>query len=91
MKPRIPIPPRTEYRGRVPDGPDFDDECFLCGRPVVTSRCEYVHMSTGNELIHTSEVEALGRDPDDSQGCFPIGSSCARKIPKGYRIRLDPL
>ena len=88
-KPRIPCPDRTEYRGRDREGPDFDDECYLCGRSVVSSRCDWIHLSNGNELIHPSEVKALGRDPDDSMGCFPVGSNCARKVPKGYLIRFS--
>jgi hypothetical protein len=89
VEPRIPMPRRTEYRGRDPEGPEYDDECFLCGRAVVRARCDWIHLSTGLELIPCSEVDALGRDPDDSQGCFVVGSSCARKVPKGYRYKLD--
>jgi len=62
------------------------DVCFFCGRGLTQSaldRGSWVHMTVGGMLVpRGTEV------PDDeSQGCFPVGSECARRIPAEYRLR----
>jgi len=56
--------------------------CIVCGRPLSRSQADngaWVHMSTDWQVISPDDTEA------DSQGFFPIGSECAKKIPAGYR------
>ena len=58
--------------------------CIVCGRPLNRSQADngyWVHMSTGWQVIGPDDTEA------DSQGCFPIGSECAKQIPAAYRIK----
>ena len=56
---------------------DGFDNCFLCNKPVkIDSSTNWIHINT--------DIEAIDRfnETDDSQGCFPIGSDCAHKLPK---------
>ncbi len=53
------------------------DECIICGKPTnINEKTKWVHI--------TNEFIAVERDysGDDSQGCFPIGNSCCKKLPK---------
>jgi len=58
--------------------------CLICGRPLTRSAADngyWVHMSTGWQIILPDD------DESDSQGCFPVGSECAKRIPTEYRIK----
>lgn len=55
-----------------------DGECLICGRPLVEARAWWVHMTTTADL--TDEPRHL-----DSQGYFPVGAGCARRIPRAFR------
>jgi hypothetical protein len=47
--------------------------CYECGRKLGKSSY-YFEVSTGWMLL------VIGSDPDNSQGCFPVGSECAKKF-----------
>lgn len=47
--------------------------CFACGRKLGKNP-SYFEVNTSWELI------ATGSDEENSQGCFPIGSECAKKF-----------
>ena len=86
------------YFTRTIDGqrvPDDRERCLCCGKPVDDNIM--VHMLTSGELIpmdlapygvdDASIVEGGGKDTINgaqSQGCFPVGSDCARRLPKGF-------
>ena len=63
------------------------DNCFLCARPLTEKARDngwMVHLHVQLGLIPN------GADIDDmsgSQGCFPVGSECAKKIPAAYRFK----
>lgn len=62
----------TEYKFKVDQEP-----CIICQRPMtITEKTKWIHMTT--------ELEAVPQDydGDDSQGCFPIGNDCCKKLPK---------
>ena len=62
-------------------------ECFLCGRGLTEKAAAngwMVHMSTGGELIPMSEQVD---DSQDSQGYFPVGSECAKRLPLTHRTK----
>jgi hypothetical protein len=50
--------------------------CFLCGRD--TTEKLFVHYTTDGHLINTRE------EVENSQGFFPVGSDCAKKLPKDF-------
>ena len=58
-----------------------NDNCVCCGRPINNEDAFYVHMSTDWDMIHN---DANVRD-EDSQGCFPLGDGCAKKVHKDYK------
>jgi len=63
------------------------DQCFLCGRGLTEASIDkgwMIHMSTGCELIANDEQV---NDSHDSQGCFPVGSECAKCIPLTHRFK----
>jgi translation elongation factor EF-4 len=53
------------------------DACIVCGKPTnLNDKTKYVHITTDFIVV---ERNYLG---DDSQGCYPIGNSCCKKLPK---------
>jgi hypothetical protein len=63
------------------------EPCHLCGQTISDKSLPtawYVHMSTGCELLPIG-IEIV----EGSQGYFPIGASCAKRIPKGYKTKLE--
>lgn len=78
---------RMESNTKVrPRGWDSDwDECLVCHRPVNADKegTIWVHMSTYNYLYLTALPEA--ETEENSQGWFPVGPECARKIPADYK------
>lgn len=68
----------------LPDlkGTKNSNRCIVCNRPMRDDEVTWVHMSTGGDLFPI----ALGNYDDvNSQGCFPVGNSCKKKIPAAYR------
>jgi len=55
--------------------------CLFCERPMNPARVAYyVEMTTSLKVV------PVGVDAEDSQGCFPVGTSCKNLVPVGYRI-----
>jgi hypothetical protein len=55
--------------------------CHLCGRKMSAKAQEnahLVHMSVDGDLVETDA------EITDSQGFFPVGSECAKRLPKGF-------
>jgi hypothetical protein len=62
------------------------EPCHLCGQTISDKSLPtawYVHMSTGCELLPVA-IEIV----EGSQGYFPIGASCAKRIPAAYKTKL---
>ena len=61
------------------------DQCICCGKPMKQGERLYVHMNThGMAVNHTiPEEKCLELTGAESQGCFPIGNDCAKKM-KGF-------
>lgn len=56
---------------------DFDEnQCCLCGKQV-GENATFVHYFTNGNITNANDDEV-----DNSQGCFPVGSECAKKIKK---------
>lgn len=66
------------------------NQCICCFKPMEEGEKAYVHMNTNwvavNPNIVTDEncQELTGAE---SQGCFPIGNSCAKKM-RGFTFIL---
>ena len=61
--------------------------CHLCEQTISDKSLPtawYVHMNTDAELLPIGVEITQG-----SQGYFPIGASCAKRIPKGYKTKLE--
>lgn len=62
---------------------DDSDNCICCGKKLNVESALFVHMNTNwvavNPSIVTDEniIELTGAE---SQGCFPIGNDCAKKM-----------
>jgi hypothetical protein len=53
------------------------EPCIICERPVnINAKTKWIHMTTSLEAVERNY------DQDDSQGCFPIGNDCCKKLPK---------
>lgn len=61
-------------------------DCHMCGTPMTDKQVEtayHVHMNIDGDIV---PVDA--KIPNsESQGWFPIGSECARKVPHGWKQR----
>ena len=63
-----------------PDSTIQADECEYCGR-VVGENPLHVHISTSGIVMPTGiSAEDLEKVGEESQGCFPIGNGCAKKL-----------
>jgi hypothetical protein len=61
-----------------------DCACKLCGRTIsdkVLDKSWHVHMTVDCKLVAVGVQISEG----DSQGWFPVGSDCAKKIPTNFR------
>jgi hypothetical protein len=62
---------------------DNSDNCICCGKKLNLDSCFWVHMNTDWMAVNPSIVndencaELTGAN---SQGCFPIGPDCAKKM-----------
>jgi len=66
------------------------EQCICCGKPMKEGPKLYVHMNTGWEAVHpsVSEKECEALTGYESQGCFPIGNDCAKKM-KGFTFLIN--
>lgn len=60
-------------------------QCICCYSPM-SSQGKTVHMNTNWEAVHYSVTEDNCQEltGHESQGCFDIGSCCAKKMPPGF-------
>lgn len=69
---------QTASRDEVEARTEARNPCFRCGREVSDEPGGWVHLSTDFTLV------AKGEETESSQGWFPVGSTCATKIPSAY-------
>lgn len=50
------------------------DPCVVCHRPVDKARAQYVELTTDNEIVLDDS------SPPNSQGGFPVGPDCYRRL-----------
>lgn len=62
--------------------------CYICNRHVNTDDgANYVHIA--DNLVVPTNVEVS--DSDGSQGWFPVGNDCIKKLPDGYARFYQPI
>lgn len=85
MNPKIVEIPITELQNEKAknDWGNFNEnQCCLCGRKVGENPT-FVHYLTNGNVTNIQE------DVENSQGCFPVGSECAKKVEKAFRLKLE--
>lgn len=77
--------PLYESRNREANLERYGDNhnCICCGKPMARGSHKWVHMNTdwmavNPELVTEENCEEM--TGAGSQGCFPIGNDCARKM-----------
>lgn len=78
---------------RVPDGNRFGqgdkpEECWICGRGLTARQAEsgwQIHV--GGAGSHIVGVDDPPEPEEHDLGWFPVGSDCARTIPRSHRER----
>ena len=66
-------------------GNEWNPECKMCGRKMsrkAHDNATHIHMSVNLDLVPVKEN--IG---SNSQGFFPVGSECAKKLPADYKIK----
>jgi hypothetical protein len=65
---------------------DSSDSCICCGKRMKEGEREMVHMNTNWMAMDVSieTTEDTIKHGFESQGVFPIGNTCAKKMPKNY-------
>ena len=81
---KIPLPFFKEERsGNKPK--NWDGQCCLfCGRALSLKNRYWVHMTTSAHLIDVNVDES---QVNNSQGWFPIGATCSKKIPSEFSVK----
>tara|TARA_R110000824_G_scaffold176239_1_gene355133 strand:- start:24002 stop:24373 length:372 start_codon:yes stop_codon:yes gene_type:complete len=76
--------------------PKCDNDCYICGRGIVSDRAVWVEMLDGF-MVDRVKKEALFGDSDiynlftytpelpDHMGAYPVGPACAKKIPANFK------
>ena len=65
----------TSYHKNLAKYGNDSDTCICCGKRVKNyPSCKYVQLLTNGNLISSDQ------DFDNSQGLFPVGNDCAKKL-----------
>ena len=65
----------AKYDDNVERLGEHSDTCFLCGKR--TAENYYVHFTTDGSFTNNPEHP-------DSQGLFPVGNECRKKLPADF-------
>lgn len=61
-----------------------ENQCCLCGKKVGKNP-SYVHYLTNGNITSEQDDSKI----PNSQGCFPVGSECAKKLPAVFVFKLN--
>lgn len=75
------IPRSKDYERNIDRLGEHSNTCVCCGRR--TAEKHFIHAHIGWEAVDT-ENEDLSEIESESQGFFPIGPECAKKLPKEF-------
>ena len=59
---------------------ECENTCICCGKRI-KGKVAHVHLYTDGNVVSNDAPE-----DENSQGCFPIGPQCKKKIPKSFII-----
>jgi hypothetical protein len=79
--------PQVRARNRAANRRNLPDECFVCGRGMTADAVERgtsIHLLTDGTIDPVRDLDAAMNDPR-SQGWFPVGSECAKRVPPEVR------
>jgi hypothetical protein len=74
----IQLPQSARYNDNVERYGEHDDTCICCGKRI-SNVTFHVHMNTDWKIKPVEDSSE-----QDSQGFFPVGPECAKKIQFGY-------
>lgn len=75
-----------KYDDNIEKYGDNANTCIMCGKRIKNiDDANYVHMLTSYEIIASFE------DHKHSQGCFPIGSDCAKKLSSEFKKKMPKI
>lgn len=78
MKTSNKLPQSENYAANIKRYGEHSDSCICCGKRIQSPK-QYVHMSTDWVMKHVEDA-----DESDSQGLFPVGPECSKKIANEY-------
>lgn len=64
------------------------DSCVLCGRPVGRKGVTFVHMVDGGSTL--APVAEVYENEAADLGWWPVGSTCAKRVPVEFRSKHWP-
>lgn len=70
--------PLEDVQNEVFDDSKGDKVCLLCGKELKGQNIYYVHLTNECNLISSPE------EFDNSQGAFPIGANCRKRLPNNF-------
>lgn len=73
-------------RNEIKYGITGENQCICCSKPMAEGETLMVHMNTDWLAVSKEITEENCREltDADSQGCFNIGNSCAKKMPSNF-------
>ena len=78
----------AKYDDNVERFGDHSHTCFVCGKP--TAKRSFIHFTTDGLLVPANiDQSDLAKYDLESQGCFPIGSECAKKVGPEFVVTYD--
>lgn len=66
------------------------DQCFLCGRGLTRKGLAngwWINLGTDDTLMPDGWGQSDEYDEVLDQGCFPVGSECAKRIARPYKFK----
>ena len=79
--------PEWQGNSDLPRYDSCDDECRICGRPIVASMSWEIHEVDGGGWLAPAS-EQYDDDDEGDLGYWLIGSGCAKKVPAAYKQRV---
>jgi hypothetical protein len=67
---------------------ELSDQCICCGKPMKSGESLFVHMNSDWMAVapHITEETCVEITGADSQGLYPIGNDCAKKM-VGFTVK----
>jgi hypothetical protein len=65
--------------------PGHTERCVCCNKPMKPEQVKFmVHMTTDWVAVNTEDLNVVSEKGYQSQGFFPIGSECKKKMGKEF-------